>query len=73
LIKNKSQTQISDSDPRLMYLYKTLDIIKMIKDLESNENVDKERLEEFLEIVPSSSNYLIERYWKNQNPMVNLQ
>jgi len=45
-----------------IYLYKTLDIVKMVKCIESCHNVDKGAMEDFLNLCPISSNYLIQ--WK---------
>lgn len=58
------QPMISESDPGCVYRYKTLEIIKIIKEIESRGPYDKELVEKFLDIVPGSSNYLIQNELK---------
>jgi len=55
----------SNSDPNLVHVYKTLEVIEIIDNIKQNINTDididiSKRLEQFLDIVPRSSNYLIQ-------------
>lgn len=62
--KTTIQKRISESDPNCVFLYKTQDLIKIIEELD-RKNPDKKELKSFLEMIPGSSNYLIQNELKD--------
>ena len=60
---HKQNNNSSGSTPNSTNTYKTIDMVKIIEKLESDQTTNKEALEEFLDIVPISANYLAQFNW----------